>query len=106
VSILDLVDSAAHTVQHTLDAWIQIPDIDPKAPPGAKKIKGIVAYIKWGAGIALLVAFFVGLIVWAGGRWVDHHRAGKIGVIMMLCALGGAILYAIGFELIDSFAGG
>lgn len=98
----ELLDTASHVV----DALVQVPDIDPKAPPGAAKIKGIVAYIKWGAGIALLVAFFAGLIVWAGGRWVDHHRAGKIGVIMMLCALGGAILYAIGYSLINSFAGG
>lgn len=105
--IAHVVDAATHQAQAVWDVLTQaIPDIDPKPPPGAAKIKGIVAYIKWGAGIALLVAFFVGLIVWAGGRWVDHHRAGKIGVIMMLCALGGAILYAIGFELIDSFSGG
>lgn len=89
-----------------LDVLTDIPDIDPKPPPGAAKITTIVANTKWAAGIALLVGFFVGLIVWAGGRWVDHHRAGKVGVIMMLCALGGAILYAIGYQLISSFAGG
>jgi hypothetical protein len=44
-------------------------------------------------------------VVWAGGRWVDHHRAGRVGVIMMLCAMAGGILYGIGYQLISHFAG-
>ncbi|WP_246258322.1 hypothetical protein [Amycolatopsis anabasis] len=50
------------------------------------------------------MGFFIGLLVWAGGRWVDHHRAGKIGTVMMLCSVAGAILYGIGFTLISGFA--
>ncbi|WP_017975791.1 hypothetical protein [Actinopolyspora halophila] len=83
----------------------QIPNPGPEAPPGADAILGVVSNIKWGAGVALLVGFFVGVLVWAGGRWVDHHRAGKVGVVMMLCALGGGILYGIGYQLITHFAG-
>lgn len=83
----------------------QIPNPGPVAPPGSEKILQAVGHAKWGAGIALLVGFFIGLLVWAGGRWVDHHRAGRIGVIMMLCALGGALLYGIGYQLISHFAG-
>lgn len=87
--------------------WLaQIPDVPPKPPPGAGKILDVVGNAKWAAGIALLVGFFMGLVVWAGGRWVDHHRAGRVGVIMMLCALGGAILYGVGYPLITHFAGG
>lgn len=86
--------------------WVAaIPDIAPVPPPGAKKILQIAGNTRWAAGIALVIGFFVGLVVWAGGRWVDHHRAGKIGVIMMLCAIGGAILYGIAFELLNGFAG-
>lgn len=84
----------------------QIPDVDPKPPPGSKNIRGVVGNIKWGAALALMVAFFGGLIVWAGGRLVDHHRAGRIGVIMMLCGVFGGLLYAIGHQVINSFAGG
>ncbi|SFE21930.1 hypothetical protein SAMN04487819_109183 [Actinopolyspora alba] len=83
----------------------QIPNPEPQAPPGAEQILGVVGNIKWGAGVALLVGFFVGVLVWAGGRWVDHHRAGKVGVVMMLCALGGGILYGIGYQLLTHFAG-
>lgn len=94
------------SVVHDFGGFVMaIPDIDPVPPPGAGKILQIAGNTRWAAGIALVIGFFVGLVVWAGGRWVDHHRAGKIGVIMMLCALGGAILYGIAFELLNGFAG-
>ncbi len=75
-------------------------------PPGSDKIMKVAGNVKWGAGVALMVGFFMGLLVWAGGRWVDHHRAGKVGVIMMLCAVGGGILYGVGYQLISTFAAG
>lgn len=82
----------------------QIPNPAPVAPPGSEKILEVVGNVKWGAGVALLVGFFGGLLVWAGGRWVDHHRAGRLGVIMMLCAMAGGILYGVGYQLISHFA--
>ncbi|MGH3624439.1 MAG: hypothetical protein ACRDQ5_22080 [Sciscionella sp.] len=82
-----------------------IPDPGPRRPPGAEKILEVVGYVRWVAGLSLIVGFLVGLIVWAGGRWVDHHRAGRIGLIMMLCALAGGIFYGIGHQVIVSFAG-
>lgn len=93
---------------HIVTDWLaQIPNPHPVQPEvGGDKILGLLNNVKWGAGVALVLGFFVGLIVWAGGRWVDHHRAGKVGVVMMLCAIAGAILYGIGWSLINSFAGG
>lgn len=82
-----------------------IPDPAPIAPPGAGAILQAVGNAKWGAGISLVVGFFMGLLVWAGGRWVDHHRAGRVGLIMMLCALAGGVLYGVGYQLISHFAG-
>ncbi|WP_233223936.1 hypothetical protein [Amycolatopsis sp. CA-128772] len=93
---------------HIVIDWLgQIPNPTPVQPEiGGDKILGLLNNVKWGAGVALILGFFVGLIVWVGGRWVDHHRAGKVGVVMMLCAVAGAILYGIGWSLINSFAGG
>ncbi|WP_410573367.1 hypothetical protein [Amycolatopsis sp. cmx-4-61] len=93
---------------HIFIDWLaQIPNPTPVQPEvGGDKILGLLNNVKWGAGVALVAGFFIGLIVWAGGRWVDHHRAGKVGVVMMLCAVAGAILYGIGWSLINSFAGG
>ncbi|MCA1196171.1 hypothetical protein [Saccharopolyspora sp. 6V] len=84
----------------------QLPNPAPAPPPGADKITEVAGYFKWGSQIALLVGFFAGLAVWAGGRWVDHHRAGKVGVVMMLCGVSGGLLYAVGYPLINELAGG
>ncbi|WP_052121217.1 hypothetical protein [Amycolatopsis sp. MJM2582] len=105
-------------IAHTIVEWLTqqpappppspapLPNPVPVEPPGAKAILGLLNNVKWAAGIALMAAFFIGLTVWAGGRWVDHHRAGKVGLVMMLCAIGGAILYGIGYSLIDGFSKG
>lgn len=82
-----------------------IPNPTPVPPPGSGAILEAVGNAKWGAAVSLIVGFFAGLAVWAGGRWVDHHRAGRIGLIMMLCALAGGIAYGIGYQLINHFAG-
>jgi hypothetical protein len=84
-----------------------LPNPPPVPPPGnaATVISRVVGYIKWGAGIALVACFFAGLIAFAGGRVWDHHRAGRVGTTMILCALFGALLYGTGYTLISSFAG-
>lgn len=87
-------------------AWLtQIDNPAPVPPPGSGEIVGVVGNIKWFAGLALMVAFFGGLAVWAGGRIADHHRAGRIGVIMMLCGVAGGLFYVVGPQMINYFAG-
>lgn len=101
-------------IVHTAMAWLAgnppptpsgIPNPDPTAPPGSTEILGVVGNIKWIAGGALVAGFFGGLIAWVAGRLIDHHRFGRIGLIMMLCAVGGGLLYGIGYQLISHFAG-
>jgi hypothetical protein len=94
-------------VAHTIVDWVgQLPNPAPVEPPGSARILGVVSNVKWAAGVSLIVGFLTGLIVWAGGRWIDHHRAGRIGIVMMLCSIGGAILYGIGWTLINGFSQG
>lgn len=92
---------------HMVVSWLtDLPgDPSPQPPPGSDAITGILSNIKWIAGGALIAGFFGGLIAWVAGRLVDHHRFGRIGLIMMLCAIGGALLYGIGYQLLSHFAG-
>jgi hypothetical protein len=83
-----------------------LPNPTPIAPPGAEKITQVVGYIKWAAGLALLAGFFGGLVTFAGGRLVDHHRYGRMGSTMMIASIFGGLLYGIGYTMISSFAGG
>lgn len=92
---------------HMLASWLAAlpPDPNPVAPPGSAAISGILGNLKWLAGGALIAGFLGGLIAFVGGRLVDHHRFGRVGVIMMLCAVGGGLLYGIGYQVINHFAG-
>ena len=83
-----------------------LPNPAPVAPPGAEKLTQVVGYIKWAAGLALLAGFFAGVLVFAGGRWVDHHRAGRVGSTMIISSLFGGLLYGVGYTMISTFAGG
>lgn len=96
-----------HTLLEALGpALAQIPNPGPIAPPGADKITNVVGYVKWAAGLALVAGFFGGIAVFTGGRLVDHHRIGRVGTIMMMSSLAGAILYGIGYTVLSQFAGG
>jgi hypothetical protein len=82
-----------------------IPNPTPIAPPGAGAINGVLNNIKWLAGASLIAGFLGGLAVWVGGRLVDYPRAGRFGMIMMIVACAGAILYGISYPTIEHFAG-
>jgi len=83
-----------------------LPPVTPLPPPGFQQILNLAGYIKWGAGIALLIGFFGGVAVFTGGRVIDHHRIGRVGTMMMMSSVGGAILYAIGYTMLNQFAAG
>jgi hypothetical protein len=115
--IIELALSAHHLTQHMLAVTADVlsghgvpaqglPNPAPVAPPGAEKITQVVGYIKWAAGLALLAGFFGGLVTFAGGRLVDHHRYGRMGSTMMIASIFGGLLYGIGYTMISSFAGG
>lgn len=99
----------AHTLLETAGqvlAAAPLPNPNPIPPPGAQQITNVLGYVKWGAGIALLLGFFGGVAVFTGGRLVDHHRIGRVGTMMMMSSIAGAILYAIGYTMLSQFAGG
>ena len=115
--IIELALSAHQLSQHVLALTADVlpgqavpaqglPNPAPVAPPGAEKITQVVGYIKWGAGLALLAGFFGGLVTFAGGRLIDHHRYGRMGSTMMIASLFGGLLYGIGYTMISSFAAG
>jgi hypothetical protein len=85
-----------------------IPNPPPTPLPGnaAGAVQKIVGYIKWVAGLGLAGLFFGGLVAFGAGRVIDHRHYGRVGTMMMICSLGGALLYASGYSLITTFASG
>ena len=81
-----------------------IPNVEPQAPPGSEKILNIVGFIKWVAGASLAACFLGGIVAFTAGRLFDHHRTGRIGLIFMMASGVGAILYAVGPDILTTLA--
>jgi len=84
----------------------QVPDFTPVAPPGGNELLKIGGFLKWIAIFGCPAAFFGGLICLGAGRLVDHRGAHRIGVALMLSAVGVAILIGAGVALLNAFVSG
>lgn len=74
---------------------VSIPNPGAAAPPGVSaKASDIVAYVKWGVLIVIVIAAFVGVGAVAGGRVFAHHGASRVGMSMLISAVIAAVLYA------------
>ncbi len=96
--------SALHQVLQVLSD--PAPNPPAKAPDGvAEPVSKLVAYIKWGVLVVIVVAGFIGAGAVAGGRIFAHHGASKIGIGILISALGAAVLYVGIYALITSVTG-
>lgn len=72
-----------------INAGVNIPQVDPEAPPGAEKFLKIVSWVFWGVIVVCLLGFFVSI-----GMLVYKALQGdKFGgwVLLIICALGVAL---------------
>ena len=82
-----------------------IPKVNTQAPPGSEKILSIVGFVKWIAGAGIIACFLGGIVAFTAGRMFDHHRTGRMGLIFMMAAGVGAMLFAVGPQLLNTLAG-
>ena len=104
-TVHDLVSSATAYAVALAPTQGGIPNPAPAAPPGSEKLTQILGYLKWLALGACAVAFMGGLIAFTAGRVIDNRRYGNTGSLMMLAAVGGALLFGIGPAILSGFAG-
>lgn len=81
-----------------------LPEPSPVEPPGAGAITNIVGYIQWIAGVCIVGLFFGGIVASTAGRLWDHHGSGRLGARLIVGALALAVLYGIGYGVINQFA--
>jgi hypothetical protein len=83
-----------------------IPNPPAQAIPGAaKQISDIVAYVKWGALLVIILVGFIGAGAVAGGRAFANHQSSKAGQGMLISAVIGAVLYACIYAFLTSVTG-
>jgi hypothetical protein len=78
----------------------------PVAPPGVQVYADqIQSWVKWGVLAILGISFFasVGMLVW--GRVTQHPRGARLGMDGILICLVGAILYVVGYVIVQSIVG-
>jgi hypothetical protein len=83
-----------------------VPNPAPMAPPGIQgSVSNIVAYVKWGVLLVIMLVGFIGAGAVAGGRIFSNHGSSKIGQGMIVSAVLGAILYAGIYAFLSSVTG-
>jgi MFS family permease len=81
-----------------------IPTIPKVTPPGSEKILDIVGFVQWVAGAGIIACFLGGIVAFTAGRMFDHHRTGRMGLIFIMAAGVGALLFAVGPELLNTLS--
>ncbi len=85
---------------------VTVPDFTSQMPNGGNELLKIGGFIKWLAIFGCSAAFFGGLVCLGAGRLLDHRGAHRIGVGLMVSAVGVAILAGTGVALLNAFASG
>ena len=81
-----------------------IPDDHRGRPPARRRSSAIVGFVKWIAGAGIIACFLGGIVAFTAGRMFDHHRTGRMGLIFMMAAGVGAMLFAVGPQLLDTLS--
>lgn len=94
-------------LSHTLEVVSGVvPNPAPEAPDGVSEpITQLMGYVKWGVLVIIIVAGFVGAGAVAGGRLFAHHGTSKVGIGILMSAIGAAVLYVGIYALITSVTG-
>lgn len=84
------------------------PDPQPAPPPGTvgNLANDILGWLKWAAGVAIIGCFFGGVAVFTAGRLFGNSRTGGAGTVMMVAAIGGVVVFSIGYGVLSALAGG
>jgi hypothetical protein len=81
-----------------------IPNPDAKPPAGVSQpVTDIISYVKWGVLIVIFISALAGVGALAGGRVFGNHGASKVGVSMLLTAVGALVVYVGLYAFLTGF---
>lgn len=71
-----------------------VPNPPARPPAGvAQPVTDIISYVKWGVLIVIFISALAGVAALAGGRVFGNHGASKVGVSMLVTAVGALVVY-------------
>ncbi len=81
-----------------------VPNPPAKAPAGvAAPIAAVISYVKWGVLIVIFISALAGVGALAGGRVFGNHGASKLGVSMLVTAVGALVVYVGLYAFLTGF---
>ena len=81
-----------------------VPNPLAKAPAGvAQPVTDIISYVKWGVLIVIFLSALTGVGALAGGRVFGNHGASKVGVSMLVTAVGPLVVYVGLYAFLSGF---
>lgn len=101
---MSVIHVISESLTHAYLLPAQIPEPRPVEPPGAGALNDIIGYIQWIAGVCIVGLFFGGIVALTAGRLWDHHGSGRLGARLIVGALALAVLYGIGYGVINQFS--
>jgi hypothetical protein len=97
---------SAIEVMHHITAVLAdpIPNPPAKAPAGvAQPVTDIISYVKWAVLIIIFVSALAGVGALAGGRVFGNHGASRVGVSMLITAIGALVVYVGLYAFLTGF---
>jgi hypothetical protein len=100
------------TTVHVLGALQQAGDLltavvpnPPAKPPAgvAQPVSAVISYVKWGVLIVIFLSALAGVGALAGGRVFGNHGASKLGVSMLVTAVGSLVVYVGLYAFLNGF---
>jgi hypothetical protein len=83
---------------------IVVPNPPAKAPAGvAQPVAAVISYVKWGVLIVIFLSALAGVGALAGGRVFGNHGASKLGVSMLVTAVGVLVVYVGLYAFLTGF---
>ncbi len=105
MSTLDLLATLNHSIHDSAGLLSDIvPNPPAKAPDGAAApVASVISFLKWGVLVVIFMSALAGVGALAGGRVFGNHGASKVGVSMLVTAIGALVVYVSLYAFLSGF---
>lgn len=94
---------SAHLGPVPMDGMIPNPPVKDPGGKVSSSVSTLLGILKWAVLVCILAGGFIGVALFAVGKWFSHERSGRAGIIAILASLGAAVLFSALYGLISMF---
>ncbi len=109
MSTIDLLATVHQSIHQSIHDTVSlvgevVPNPPAKAPDGAAApVASVISFLKWGVLVVIFMSALAGVGALAGGRVFGNHGASKVGVSMLVTAVGALVVYVSLYAFLTGF---